>query len=172
MLDKPLTYKSQVSIVEADDKLPPAPTVLMSDQFIANYKLKVLFFLTMLQSLSYTVIAYILIKLQVLYLAFSADQMAETHDEEKVLLYIILVATIFINLHQNPHCYPLYSHDLHSGMFELLPGVLLLHDGHGPAALVQGFQLHRDLSRWYFVAENEMVKMLFDIKTAAVQQKH
>ena len=81
----------------------------------------------------------------------------------------ILVAAIFINLHQNPHCYPLYSHDLHSGMFELLPGVLLLHDGHGPAALVQGFQLHRDLSRWYFVAENEMVKMLFDIKTAAVQ---
>ena len=54
-------------------------------------------------------------------------------------------------------------------MLELLPGVLLLHDGHGPAALVQGLQLHRDLSRWYFVAENEMVKMLFDIKTAAVQ---
>ena len=97
MLDKPLTYKSQVSIVEADDKLPPAPTVLMSDQFIANYKLKVLFFLTLLQSLSYAVIAYILIKLQVLYLAFSADQMAETHDEEKVLLYIIFVATIFIS---------------------------------------------------------------------------
>ena len=81
----------------------------------------------------------------------------------------ILVAAIFINLHQNPHCYPLYSHDLHGGVFELLPGVLLLHDGHGPAALVQGLQLHRDLSRWYFVAENEMVKMLFDIKTAAVQ---
>ena len=81
----------------------------------------------------------------------------------------ILVAAIFINLHQNPHCNPLYSHDLHSGVFELLPGVLLLHDGHGPAALVQGLQLHRDLSRWYFISENEMVKMLFDIKTAAVQ---
>ena len=62
-----------------------------------------------------------------------------------------------------------YSHDLHGGVFEFLPGVLLLHDGHGPAALVQGLQLHRDLSRWYLVVESEMVKMLFDIKTAAVQ---
>ena len=52
MLDKPLYSNTQISVVEDDDKLLPAPTILMSNQFVANYKLKVLFFLTMLQALS------------------------------------------------------------------------------------------------------------------------